>query len=354
MAIHKACVFGLDLARVARVRRRTGGIAGTVCDATGAPLSEARVVVAGTQSGALTERWPPPDRGRAAWHLHRARDGERKPFVTNPINPRKHASRPTEATRPVSCGRGRGWVGGALGSALGLCLAAASAAPAQGAPSPGTQRPNIVLIMADHLGFSDIGAYGGEVNTPDLDRLAGEGLRFTEFYNAARCSPTRASLLTGLHPHQAGMRHMPDGYAQRVRETFNSPSYTNHLAHHTPTIAEVLRGPGFATSVTGKWHLGYARPQWPADRGFECSFALIPGAMRKPIERERLLELEWRDSRWLYLQRYGLLPKTAQQVTAFVAGDGEFSTFAPGKPELLPIPLVEVDFNRSIEQDPRY
>ncbi|MPY90572.1 MAG: sulfatase-like hydrolase/transferase [Luteitalea sp.] len=140
-------------------------------------------------------------------------------------------------------------------------------------------RPNIVLIMADDMGYSDIGSYGGEVDTPNLDRLAAEGIRFSQFYNAARCTPTRASLLTGLYPHQAGLGHMPDGYATLVRKTFNSQSYTDHLAYDTPTIAEMLRNGGYRTFMVGKWHLGYDRPQWPVDRGFDRSFALIAGAM---------------------------------------------------------------------------
>jgi arylsulfatase len=89
-------------------------------------------------------------------------------------------------------------VGPAVVLALELFLAAATAASAQVVASPSTQRPNIVLIMADDLGFSDIGPYGGEIHTPNLDRLAADGLRFTQFYNTARCSPTRAALLTGL------------------------------------------------------------------------------------------------------------------------------------------------------------
>jgi arylsulfatase A-like enzyme len=139
-------------------------------------------------------------------------------------------------------------------------------------------RPNILLIMADDMGFSDIGSYGGEVKTPALDKLAETGVRFTQFYNTARCSPTRASLMTGLYPHQAGLGDMPDTYAKRIREKANSPAYQDHLAYDTPTIAELLRGAGYATYMTGKWHLGYDRPQWPVDRGFDHSFTTIEGA----------------------------------------------------------------------------
>ncbi len=139
-------------------------------------------------------------------------------------------------------------------------------------------RPNILLIMADDMGFSDIGSYGGEVNTPALDRLADTGIRFTQFYNTARCSPTRASLMTGLYPHQAGLGHMPDSYAKRIRARADSRAYQDHLAYETPTIAEMLLGAGYTTYMTGKWHLGYVRPQWPVDRGFQHSFTTIEGA----------------------------------------------------------------------------
>jgi arylsulfatase len=167
---------------------------------------------------------------------------------------------------------------------MGSLLAIAAGVVAfAGTPRPAASqqpaRPNIVLIMADDMGFSDIGPYGSEIDTPNLDRLAAQGLRFTEFYNTARCSPTRASLLTGLYPHQAGMGDMPDAYAARVRKIFDSPSYSDHLSYTAPTMAEVLRGAGYSTYMAGKWHLGYDRPQWPVDRGFDHSFTVIEGAM---------------------------------------------------------------------------
>jgi len=130
-------------------------------------------------------------------------------------------------------------------------------------------KPNIVLIMADDMGFSDIGCYGGEVNTPNLDKLAAGGLRFTQFYNAARCCPTRASLLTGLYPHQAGIGHMVGnkGY----------PSYQGYLNERCVTIAEALKPAGYRTLMSGKWHVGEDRPGWPTDRGFDKYFGLISG-----------------------------------------------------------------------------
>jgi arylsulfatase len=130
-------------------------------------------------------------------------------------------------------------------------------------------KPNIVLIMADDMGFSDIGCYGGEIHTPNLDGLAAGGLRFTQFYNAARCCPTRASLLTGLYPHQAGIGHMVGnkGY----------PAYQGFLNERCVTIAEAMKLGGYRTLMSGKWHVGENRPHWPTDRGFDKYFGLISG-----------------------------------------------------------------------------
>jgi arylsulfatase len=149
----------------------------------------------------------------------------------------------------------------ALGSAA-LSLKAATA-----------PRPNIILIMADDLGFSDIGPYGSEIATPTLDTLAKNGLRFSQFYNTARCCPTRASLMTGLYPHQAGIGHMMNDY--------NRPGYRGDLNRSSVTIAEVLRTAGYRTAMCGKWHV---TPQtadnhnWPLQRGFEKYYGTIAGA----------------------------------------------------------------------------
>jgi len=137
---------------------------------------------------------------------------------------------------------------------------------------PARSRPNVLLIMADDMGYSDIGCYGGEIRTPNIDRLAAGGLRFSQFYNAARCCPTRASLLTGLYPHQAGMGDMV-----KADDTESGP-YQGYLNDRCVTIAEVLRGAGYATLMSGKWHVGERRPHWPTDRGFQNYFGLISGA----------------------------------------------------------------------------
>lgn len=133
-------------------------------------------------------------------------------------------------------------------------------------------RPNIVLIMADDMGYSDIGCYGSEISTPHLDSLADGGLRFTQFYNAARCCPTRASLLTGLYPHQAGMGGM-------VGSKSGPGPYQGYLNDQCVTIAEVLKSAGYTTLMSGKWHVGEARPHWPVDRGFDHHYGLLSGAM---------------------------------------------------------------------------
>ncbi len=134
--------------------------------------------------------------------------------------------------------------------------------------------PNIVLILADDLGYSDIGAYGGEIRTPHLDGLAEGGLRFSQFYNAGRCCPTRASLLTGRYPHEAGMGAMVTRQASEV----TPGAYQGFLATEVPTLAETLRAAGYATYMSGKWHVGERSEHWPRARGFDEYFGLISGA----------------------------------------------------------------------------
>jgi len=136
-------------------------------------------------------------------------------------------------------------------------------------------RPNIVLIMSDDMGYSDLGCYGGEIATPRLDALAANGLRFTQFYNGARCCPSRASLLTGLYPHQAGMGFM-------VRDAKAGPGYAGDLSRQAVTIAEVLKGAGYRTGMVGKWHVARShtmedRSNWPVQRGFDSFYGTIRG-----------------------------------------------------------------------------
>ncbi len=140
------------------------------------------------------------------------------------------------------------------------------------------KRPNIVLIMADDMGYSDIGCYGGEVQTPHIDHLAGQGIRYTQFYNAGRSCPTRASLLTGLYPHQAGMGWM-------TVANLGTPQYQGELNDRCLTMAEVLKTAGYNTYLSGKWHLtrnydetvSADKHNWPLQRGFDDFFGTIPG-----------------------------------------------------------------------------
>lgn len=159
------------------------------------------------------------------------------------------------------------------GLALAILSFVICAAP--GASAAG--RPNIAVILVDDMGFSDIGCYGSEIPTPNLDKLAAGGLRFTQFYNTARCCPTRASLLTGLYPHQAGVGHMVTDRKQ--------PGYQGNLNDRCVTIAEVLHGAGYRTAMTGKWHVtkyteatnDAEKANWPRQRGFDHYFGVIKG-----------------------------------------------------------------------------
>ena len=138
--------------------------------------------------------------------------------------------------------------------------------------------PNIILILADDVGFSDLGCFGGEIATPNLDALAQGGVRFTQFYNTARCCPTRASLLTGLHPHQAGVGHM--------MEDRGIEGYRGRLNRNCVTIAEALKPAGYRNYAVGKWHVtpGQAAKaladtgNWPLQRGFDRYYGTIHGA----------------------------------------------------------------------------
>jgi arylsulfatase A-like enzyme len=149
-----------------------------------------------------------------------------------------------------------------------------------------SQPPNIVLIVADDLGWSDLGCYGSEIATPNLDRLAAGGLRYTQFYNAARCCPTRAALLTGLYPHAAGVGHM--------LQDWHAPSYTSGILPTTATFAELLHEAGYRTYHVGKWHVGGAgkadQPNHPLNRGFDHAFGTAGGGGYfdlQPLYRDR-------------------------------------------------------------------
>ncbi len=136
-------------------------------------------------------------------------------------------------------------------------------------------KPNIIIIMVDDLGFSDLKSYGGELGAPTIDDLANKGMKFSQFYNAARCVPSRAALLTGLYPHQAGLGHMVSD--------LGSDAYRGELSKNAVTMAQVLSNQGYFTAMTGKWHVtknwhpGDVKDNWPLQRGFERFYGTLPG-----------------------------------------------------------------------------
>jgi arylsulfatase len=151
---------------------------------------------------------------------------------------------------------------------LPLVLAAACSVHPSAFAAPAS-KPNIVVILVDDMGFSDLGCYGSEIPTPNLDALAKDGLKFTQFYNTGRCCPTRASLLTGLYPHQAGVGHMTDDKGV--------PGYQGRLNDQCVTIAEVLKPAGYFTALSGKWHVGQNAGVTPWGRGFDRSLNAAAG-----------------------------------------------------------------------------
>jgi arylsulfatase A-like enzyme len=180
----------------------------------------------------------------------------------------------------------------ALAAALGVLTGGACAQNPAASRDP---RPNIIVIMADDMGYSDIGAFGSEIRTPNLDRLGADGLRFTNFYTNPVCSPTRASLLTGLYSHEAGI-----GGNAGANPGPHGP-YQGFLSEQSVTLAEALREAGYRTYMSGKWHLGQNRESWPRRRGFDRFFGLLSGTtsyfelLQEP-GRVRVMALE--DSSW--------------------------------------------------------
>lgn len=174
---------------------------------------------------------------------------------------------------------------GGAGAAAALAVATmlpARTPPAQAAKTEtvaetaATQprRPNILVIVADDLGYSDLGAFGGEIATPNLDAIAAEGLRLTGFHSAPTCSPTRSMLLSGTDNHLAGLGNMAEMLAPNQK---GQPGYEGHLPDDVATLADRLRALGYTTLMAGKWHLGTTAEQQPARRGFDRSFDLAQG-----------------------------------------------------------------------------
>ncbi|MEM9588476.1 MAG: sulfatase-like hydrolase/transferase, partial [Planctomycetota bacterium] len=162
-------------------------------------------------------------------------------------------------------------------SAARLAKIAAAASLTKSPSRLSGKRPNIIMVLVDDMGYSDLGCYGGEIQTPHIDALAAGGLRFTQFYNQGRCCPTRASLITGLQPHQVGIGHMTAPPNQPLGFT---GAYQGYLNDQCTTVASVLKSAGYTTLMTGKWHLGADRKEcWPLQRGFDKYYGCISGAI---------------------------------------------------------------------------
>ncbi len=144
----------------------------------------------------------------------------------------------------------------------------------EGTKNDKVARPNILLIVADDLGYSDIGAFGGEISTPTLDGLAKEGLQLTNFHVLPSCSPTRSVLMSGLDNHLAGMGTMGE---VKTPEMEGHPGYAGYLNFEVAALPEVLKAGGYHTYMAGKWHLGHEKETTPHARGFDETFALLPG-----------------------------------------------------------------------------
>ncbi|MEZ5294336.1 MAG: arylsulfatase [Vicinamibacterales bacterium] len=177
-----------------------------------------------------------------------------------------------------------------LGTVLALGVAACGGAPASDAVAPQApaRRPNILLVVADDLGFTDLGAYGSEIRTPVLDNLAASGLVFSQFRTSPTCSPTRASLLSGTDPHVSGLGNMAEDLAPNQE---GQPGYEGYLNFDVAPLPAVLRQAGYRTYMAGKWHLGRDGATSPKARGFDRSFALLPGGSSHFKER-RVMEGE--------------------------------------------------------------
>lgn len=141
-----------------------------------------------------------------------------------------------------------------------------------------TKKPNFIVIVADDLGFTDTAPFGGEIHTPNLQRLSENGLRFTDFHTASACSPTRSMLLSGTDNHIAGLGQMAEFARDHPEKFGGKPGYEGYLNFRVAALSEILHDAGYYTFQSGKWHLGLLEDYWPDKRGFEKSFTLLPGA----------------------------------------------------------------------------
>jgi arylsulfatase/uncharacterized sulfatase len=212
-----------------------------------------------------------------------------------------------------------------------LLIALALLSPATlGAQATPTKRPNIVILLADDWGFSDVGAFGGEIATPNIDALAAKGVRFSNFHVAGSCSPTRAMLQTGVINHRAGLGNMPETIPP---EHLGKPGYEARLNNRVVTIADQLRAGGYRTYLTGKWHLGHTPDTVPTARGYDRALALAQSGADNFEDKPNLLIYDKTD--WSEDGKPAKLPKRFYSSTLIID-----SGKASGKPFLASVNFI--------------
>ena len=213
-------------------------------------------------------------------------------------------------------------------------------------------RPNIVLMMADDMGYSDLGCFGSEISTPNIDALARRGARFTQFYNCARCCPTRASLLTGLYPHEAGVGHMTTD--------LRIAGYRGYLSRNAVTIAEALGPAGYRTLMSGKWHVGgdylMSNPDIPAvgseswpqptDRGFDRFFGTLTGAGSYFSPHTLTEDGEPQEAPEGFYYTDAIADKAVDYIDEYGSGDDPFFLYVAFTAPHWPLHALEEDIER--------
>ncbi|MDP6375626.1 MAG: sulfatase-like hydrolase/transferase [Pseudomonadales bacterium] len=220
-------------------------------------------------------------------------------------------------------------IGGTL--VIAAALSACSEPARQGQDVVEDERPNLLLIVVDDLGYTDLGSFGGEIATPNLDGLARSGVRLTNFHSSASCAPTRAMLMSGTDNHLAGMGTQG---SLRTPGQADSPAYQNRLSADVDSLAAVLGSLGYRTYMTGKWHLGSDEGYLPNARGFDRSLALMPGGAghfdHTPLV-EALQSADWRldDAPFTLPESFYSTTDLTDWMMRFVADGGEQDTRAP-------------------------
>ena len=242
---------------------------------------------------------------------------------------------------------------------FGWCFAALSGLSATATPldngATEAPRPNIVLLLADDLGFSDLASYGSEIATPTLDTLANQGVRFSNFHVAANCAPTRAMLMTGVNNHRAGVGNIIEMIPD---EFLDSPSYQGTLSTDTVTIATLLRDVGYHTYMAGKWHLGHSPELLPSARGFDRTVALADSGADNWEQKPYLPIYE--QANWFadgerfdlpddfYSSRF-LIDKTIEFIDSNAESDAPFFAYVPFQAVHIPVQAPQEFINRYVD-----